>query len=487
LRFVYLALSVGVFLSACATSPVTLTPQLQKGLTSVDTVVYIPQSNLNVDVAASNAGNTGLIGALIMSAIDDNRRAAAKKASVTLIDAVADFDFRGRMTRQLDAEFSRVQSVRLQTPIALETTDSESMRRMAYDRSGATAVLLTNVLYSLQDGKLIIVATAAMYPKAQELMGFRSAPDNSNPLDKGNVIYRKSFSYSKEAITRENIQAGLNEGLSNVAWQLASDINHVVGSGATASAMPTALRPLTAVAAPLPPPASTAQTPLAPVGKSAPAAEPRSNAVENVDAVPFISEKGRVAYREWLARSAPRAFAVSSKGNWFAAASLAPQDKSMPTDPTERAIVGCERASGTTCHLYAVNGKVVYGSDYAQRLATVFGNGKPSDNAAPTTSRETAVARAYGHNGFATIDDLDLAPYLSERGRADYATWLKWPAPKAFAVSPSGNWGHSSGTTPKDTSMPTDPAERALAFCQKNSPTPCKIYALNLNVVYGKE
>ena len=85
------------------------------------------------------------------------------------------------------------------------------------------------------------------------------------------------------------------------------------------------------------------------------------------------------------------------------------------------------------------------------------------------------------------MNEVDLVPYLSDKGRADYATWLKWPEPRAFAVSPSGYYAHVTGTKPKDPAMPSDPVERALAYCQKNSPTPCKIYALNANVVFNKD
>jgi hypothetical protein len=83
-------------------------------------------------------------------------------------------------------------------------------------------------------------------------------------------------------------------------------------------------------------------------------------AIEDVDALPYLSDRGRAAYREWLTRPTPKAFAISDQGHWWAAWSLHPQDTSMPTDPNERALLGCGRSAGAACRLYAVNGSVVW-------------------------------------------------------------------------------------------------------------------------------
>ncbi|MBI2769412.1 MAG: hypothetical protein HYX47_07310 [Burkholderiales bacterium] len=81
----------------------------------------------------------------------------------------------------------------------------------------------------------------------------------------------------------------------------------------------------------------------------------------DIDAIPYLSDKGREAYREYLTRPTPKAFALSASGYWFSAWTLVPIDKTMPTDPVERAVFGCNRAgSPTPCKLYAVNGAVVW-------------------------------------------------------------------------------------------------------------------------------
>ena len=83
-------------------------------------------------------------------------------------------------------------------------------------------------------------------------------------------------------------------------------------------------------------------------------------AIEDVDALPFLSDRGRAEYRDWLTRPTPKAFAISERGQWWSAWGLSAQDASMPSDPNQRALIGCQRAAGVPCKLYAVNGSVVW-------------------------------------------------------------------------------------------------------------------------------
>lgn len=208
--------------------------------------------------------------------------------------------------------------------------------------------------------------------------------------------------------------------------------------------------------------------------------------IDDVAVIPHLVEKGREDYKIWLTIPGPKAFAIATSGYWGRAGGLKPTDASAPSDPIDRALLNCKRYSKQTCQLYAVNGKVVYGSDFAARAEAAFEKSKPSGAASPSDTQPSTTA-TYSPSGFADVNEVDLVPYLSDKGRADYATWLKWPEPRAFAVSPSGYYAHVTGTKPKDPAMPSDPVERALAYCQKNSPTTCKVYALNANVVFNKD
>jgi hypothetical protein len=62
----------------------------------------------------------------------------------------------------------------------------------------------------------------------------------------------------------------------------------------------------------------------------------------------------------WDASEMARRTPISERGQWWGAYGLTPQDTTMPTDPNQRALVGCQRASGAPCKLYAVNGSVVW-------------------------------------------------------------------------------------------------------------------------------
>ncbi|MEP6791452.1 MAG: hypothetical protein ABI907_08790, partial [Ramlibacter sp.] len=90
-------------------------------------------------------------------------------------------------------------------------------------------------------------------------------------------------------------------------------------------------------------------------------------------------------------------------------------------------------------------------------------------------------------SGFANISDVDAIPYLSDRGREGYREYLGRPTPKAFALSPSGHWASSWSLTPIDKTLPTDPVERAMVSCNRSSPAPCKLYAVNGAVVWTRE
>ena len=75
-------------------------------------------------------------------------------------------------------------------------------------------------------------------------------------------------------------------------------------------------------------------------------------ALDNVDAIPHLTETGRAAYRHYLSQSLPRAFAVSASGAWSWA-----EDGD---DPPSRALAACQKNSKTPCSLYSVDQDVVW-------------------------------------------------------------------------------------------------------------------------------
>ena len=103
-----------------------------------------------------------------------------------------------------------------------------------------------------------------------------------------------------------------------------------------------------------------AEAPAAPQPPQPPRFASGYAAIDDVDAIPFLSDRGRQEYRNYLGWPTPKAFALASNGYFWAASGLKPKDPALPTDPSERALQGCERAAKMPCKLYAVNGSVVW-------------------------------------------------------------------------------------------------------------------------------
>jgi hypothetical protein len=77
---------------------------------------------------------------------------------------------------------------------------------------------------------------------------------------------------------------------------------------------------------------------------------------------------------------------------------------------------------------------------------------------------------------FASVDDIDAIPYLTKRGRDEYRSFLNKSLPRAFAISATGAWSWAEDGD--------DPEQSALANCSKISHEPCKLYAVDNDVVW---
>jgi len=101
--------------------------------------------------------------------------------------------------------------------------------------------------------------------------------------------------------------------------------------------------------------------------------------VDDVQAVPFLSENGRRAYSDYLTKLTPRAFAVSPSGAWTWT--------EEGEDPDARALATCSAKSKEPCRLYSVDDYVVWSDerlDLREKASATASVTLPA--AAPTTA-----------------------------------------------------------------------------------------------------
>jgi pimeloyl-ACP methyl ester carboxylesterase len=161
-------------------------------------------------------------------------------------------------------------------------------------------------------------------------------------------------------------------------------------------------------------------------------------AVESVEAIPYIGDSGRQAYRDFLGKAFPRAFVISTDGlSLFARGGF---------DPISAALEQCAQTS-KSCQVYAVDDRVVW-------------------------KRPTPAPAA---SGYANLNDIDAIPYLKERGRDAYRKYLTLRKPKVFIVTPDGGFASYAGGE--------DPLQRARQDCAAARKA-CQPYAVDDDVVW---
>jgi hypothetical protein len=101
--------------------------------------------------------------------------------------------------------------------------------------------------------------------------------------------------------------------------------------------------------------------------------------LDDIDAVPFLSPNGRKAYREYLSKLTPRAFALSPSGAWCWA--------EEGEDPDARALATCSAKSSEPCKLYSIDERVVWNGDKVDSAekAAVTASLAPVEGAAITS------------------------------------------------------------------------------------------------------
>jgi hypothetical protein len=129
------------------------------------------------------------------------------------------------------------------------------------------------------------------------------------------------------------------------------------------------------------------------------------------------------------------------------------------TEPDHTRIFDCERIAKNALDLgIATSVTLVSSADQRKVRGTVLEIPPPS--------------------GFAEVSDVSKVPGISEAGREQYRRFLAADAPRAFALSPSGNsWTWFSSPVP-------DAAWHALVGCSERAKEQCQLYAVDEAVVW---
>ena len=166
-------------------------------------------------------------------------------------------------------------------------------------------------------------------------------------------------------------------------------------------------------------------------------------ALDDIDAVPYLNEPGRAAYRKFLALPMPRIFFVAPTG-WHVS-------KAGGFDPLASGMRLCAEA-GQQCIVYAVDDAVTW-----------------------IKPQSTQTAQAEQGQGL-PLPAPEAVPYLSERGQQAYRQFLKLYKPRAFAIAPDGGYAFAAGNTSAQTA--------AMAECGK-SHQGCRLFVIDDTVVTG--
>jgi dienelactone hydrolase len=185
--------------------------------------------------------------------------------------------------------------------------------------------------------------------------------------------------------------------------------------------------------------------------------------INQVDAVPYLDEKGKNGYREFLKHGHPRIFALSDQGKWSSAVS--------GDDPLGRALASCQKQSEHPCKPYAINDDVVWtgGAPAATPIAS----------ATPSVAQDSSSSAPPRNSGYASIGDVSAVPYINDRGREIYRQFLAHPAPRAFVIVKTGAFTTSYGGK--------NPLDSAMRSCQAKFQNACEPYAVNDTVVWVKK
>lgn len=203
--------------------------------------------------------------------------------------------------------------------------------------------------------------------------------------------------------------------------------------------------------------------------------------IEDAAAVPYLDDKGRAAYSEFVARSGYKVFAIADNGkyvwDW-----ITPSPSVKLPDFAHDIVSRCQKLAQRPCKVYAVNGVVFWTTSTAQSSTS---QAVHKSSAMPEKPKQEAAQKAKPASApaYADIGNVEAVPYLTNSGRDAYREYLSKPSPKAFAIA-TNSAAYSVWGKAKDMSLPADVGERALVLCERVAKRACQLYAVDDRVVF---
>lgn len=200
-RKIPLALGTLALVAACAAPQVRLKPEARAEIDTVDSVLIVPRK------PGADAGRADPI-----------------------LDALRDYDLRAALREAWRAEAGRSNAIRFVPKLRVERISpgdpaGAAQMRTLFDNARGSAVMFANIDYRLRDSALVVSAQVEIYPRAPALLRFRHAPDGSEPLDGGSVIYRQRFEERQAPVTPASARGQLDDAVQGVVRQIIASLN----------------------------------------------------------------------------------------------------------------------------------------------------------------------------------------------------------------------------------------------------------------------
>lgn len=204
-RKIPLALGTLALVAACAAPQVRLKPEARAEIDAVDSVLIAPSRGAD----ASSSGG---------------------RSSDPILETLHDYDLRATLREAWRAEAIRSSEIRFVPKLRVERFSPDdpagpAQMRTLFDNARGSAVMFASIDWRLRDSTLVVSAKVEIYPRAPALLRFRHAPEGSEPLDEGSVIYRQRFEERQAPVTPATARGQLDAAVQGVVRQIIASLN----------------------------------------------------------------------------------------------------------------------------------------------------------------------------------------------------------------------------------------------------------------------